>query len=77
MKLGSFTLQSCSDGKEMFKKALCRCKVVVLQSKPMSTCLPFSLPSPSSLLKLPNCREKGAGGRDKGSLIQTRPCREA
>ena len=30
VKLGSFTLQSCSDGKEMFKRAWCRCKVVVL-----------------------------------------------
>ena len=42
----------------------------------LSTFLPFSLPSPSSLLKLPNCREKGAGGRDKGPLFQTRLCRE-
>ena len=25
-----FTLQSCSDGKEMYKKASCTCKVVVL-----------------------------------------------
>ena len=30
VKLGSFTLQSCSDGKEMFKRAWCTCKVVVL-----------------------------------------------
>ena len=43
----------------------------------MSTFLPFSLPSPSPspspscLLKLPNCREKGAEGRGQGPLCQT------
>ena len=30
MKLGIFTSKSCSDGKEMYKKAWCTCKVVVL-----------------------------------------------
>ena len=30
VKLRTFTSQSCNDGKEMYKKALCSCKVVVL-----------------------------------------------
>ena len=38
--------QSCSDGKGMYKKVWCTCRVVVLlQSKPI-TFLTFSLPSP-------------------------------
>ena len=37
----------------MYKKAWCTCKVVVLPIKPIAS-LPFSLTSPSSLLKLPN-----------------------
>ena len=32
VKLGIFTSKSCSDGKEMYKKAWCTCKVVVLLS---------------------------------------------
>ena len=34
VKLRTFTLWSCSDGKEMYKKEWCTCKVVVLPSKP-------------------------------------------
>ena len=48
VKLGSFTSKSCNDGKEMYKKALCTCKVIKLlfcQFKPIAF-LPFSLPSP-------------------------------
>ena len=30
LKVGNFTLQSCSDGKEVYQKAWCTCKVVVL-----------------------------------------------
>ena len=30
MKLGIFISQSCSDGREMYKKVCCTCKVVVL-----------------------------------------------
>ena len=30
VKLAIFSSQSCNDGKEMYKKALCSCKVVVL-----------------------------------------------
>ena len=37
----------------MYKKAWCTCKLVVLLNKPIAF-LTFSLPSPSSLLKLPN-----------------------
>ena len=51
-----FTSQSCSDGKKMYKKAWCTCKVVFCQSNPISIAfLPFSLPllSSSSLLKVP------------------------
>ena len=44
VKLGIFTSQSCSDGKRMLKKGL-----LFRQSKPIP--LPFSLTSPSSLLK--------------------------
>ena len=46
--------QSCNDGKEMHKKA---CKVVVLLIKSIAF-LPFSLLSPSSLLKL-TCANTG------------------
>ena len=41
-----FPWSSYNDGKEMYKKAWCTCKAVVLLF------LPFSLPWPSSLLKL-------------------------
>ena len=37
----------------MYKKARCTCKFVVLLNKPIAF-LTFSLPSPSSLLKLPS-----------------------
>ena len=40
------------DGKEMYKKAWCTCKVVVLRNKPIAF-LTSWLPSPSSLLRLP------------------------
>ena len=39
----------------MYKKACCTCKLVVLLKNPI-VFLTFSLPSPSSLLKLPNGR---------------------
>ena len=43
-----------SDDQEMYgTKARCTCKLVFWQSKP-NAFLQFSLPSPSSLLKLPN-----------------------
>ena len=43
-----------SDDQEMYgTKARCTCKLVFWQSKP-NAFLPFSLSSPSSLLKLPN-----------------------
>ena len=47
-----FGIFMCSDGKEMYKKAWCTCKVVFFLSKPIAF-LTFSLASPSSLLKLP------------------------
>ena len=53
MKSGIFTSLSRSDDKEMYKKVCCTCKVVVLLNESV-VFLPFSLPSPSSLLKLPN-----------------------
>ena len=49
-------LSRCSratTAKKCTKKAWCTCKVVVLLIKPVAF-LPFSLPSTSSLLKLPN-----------------------
>ena len=52
VKLGIITPYLCSDGNEMYKKAWWTCKVVVLLIKPIAF-LMFSLPSPSSLLKLP------------------------
>ena len=33
LKIGPFTSQSCSDGKEMYKKTWCTCRVVVLPIK--------------------------------------------
>ena len=36
LQLGIFTSQSCKDGKEMYKKVLCTCKVVVLLNKPIA-----------------------------------------
>ena len=51
--LGIFTLQSCNDGKELYKTSVMHGKVVVLLIKPIAF-KPFSLPSASSLLKLPN-----------------------
>ena len=50
VKFGSFTSQSCNYCVEMYKKSWCACKVVVLLIKPIAF-LPFSLPSPSSLLQ--------------------------
>ena len=51
VKLGTFTLQSCSGGEEMFKKAWCTSKVFVLLIYWFF--LPFLLPSSLSLLKPP------------------------
>ena len=45
------TSQPCKDGKEMYKTAWCT--LLFCQSKPIA-CLKSSLPSASSLLKLPN-----------------------
>ena len=56
MNLGTFTLYSCSDGKEMYKKRDARAKLLSCQSKPIAF-LPFLLLSPSSLLKLPDERD--------------------
>ena len=33
VKLGNFTFESCINGKEMYKKVRCTCKVVVLPTK--------------------------------------------
>ena len=52
MKFGIFTSHSCSDGKEMYKRVWCMCKVVVLLIKPVAF-LSFLFPLPLSLLKLP------------------------
>ena len=52
MKLRIFTSRSCSDGKEMYKRVICMCKVVVMLIKPVAF-LSFLFPLPLSLLKLP------------------------
>ena len=54
MNLGIFTSRSCSDGKEKSKKEWYTWKLALLfsKSKPVAF-LRFSLPPPSSLLKLP------------------------
>ena len=53
MKLGTFTLQSCSDRQEMYKKCDARAKLLFGQSKPIAF-FPSSLLLPSLLLKLLN-----------------------
>lgn len=45
VNLGFFTSQSCSDGKDMYKKAPRTCKVIVLLYKPTTCLVTFSLPS--------------------------------
>ena len=50
LSIGMVTASSCSDDKEMYKKACCACRVVVLLIV-LIALLTFSLPS--SLLKLP------------------------
>ena len=52
VKLGSFTLLSCNEGRECTKNGDARAKLFFCLSKPFAF-LPFSLPSPSSLRKLP------------------------
>ena len=52
-KTGRFTLLTCNDSKEMCKNGDARTMLLCCQSKPIAF-LPFSLPSPSSLLKLSN-----------------------
>ena len=52
MTLGIFTLHSCSDGEEMYKRVWCMCKVVALLIKPVAF-LSVLFPLPLSLLKLP------------------------
>ena len=68
-------LSRCSratTAKKCTKKAWCTCKVVVLLIKPIGF-LPFSLPSASSLLKLPinsNIPQKLiASDRGRGSMV--------
>ena len=41
----------------MYKNAWGTCKVVVLRNKPISFLTSSALPSPSSLLKLPDCSD--------------------
>ena len=45
-------LQSCKNGKEMYKKAWCMCKVAVLLIKPIAFFM-FSSLLPSTDLKVP------------------------
>ena len=56
VKLGSFTLQSCSDGKKNVQKSVITCKIVVFVIKPIAF-VTFSLPSPWSDLKVPTVSE--------------------
>ena len=46
------------DGKEMYQKRAARAESLFCQSKPIGF-LTFSLPSPSSLLKLPSIKDGG------------------
>ena len=62
MKLGSFTLQSCNDNREMYKKRDARAKLLFCLSIPIAF-LPFSLASSLSLRKLLNV----------GKAVQTDP----
>ena len=56
VKLGFFTSQSCSDGKDMYKKAPRTCKVIVLLYKPTTCLVTSSLPSlMSQIPKAPCC----------------------
>ena len=57
MKLGTFTLESCSENKKCTKERDARAKLLFCQSKPIAFS-PFSLPSPSLLLKLPNVNSR-------------------
>ena len=52
VELGIFRSYSSSDGKEMYKKAWCTCKIIVLLIKPIVFGV-FLFPSPSSGLKVP------------------------
>ena len=53
VKLGTFTFKSWNDGYEMYQEPCCaRANLLFCQSDPVAF-LQFSLPSPSSLLKLP------------------------
>ena len=61
-----------SVGEEMYKKAWCTCKVVVLHNKAIAF-LKSYLPSPSSLLRLPKFKGRGKGefgrAREKGKEL--------
>ena len=57
---------SSINGKEMYKKVWCKCKLDVLLYKPIDF-LTFSLPSPSSLLKLLAVSQGGWGEQKKQS----------
>ena len=47
------------------RKVCCTCRVVVLLNKTIAHVLTFSLPSPSSLLKLPtDCSRRSCFGRE-------------
>ena len=59
MKSGIFTSWSRSDVKEMYKKGVKHVQLLSLLNKPIAF-LAFSLPSPSSLLKLPTDLSKDA-----------------
>ena len=48
-------------GREMYKKALCTCKVVVLLIKPI-VFLTLSIPSASLDLKVPNVKNDNKNG---------------
>ena len=53
VKLGSFTLKSCTTAKKCSRKGDVRAKLLFCQTKPIAF-LPLSLTSPSSLPKLSN-----------------------
>ena len=56
VKLGSFTSQSCSDGKKKVQKSVITRKIVVFVIEPIAF-VTFSLPSPWSDLKVPTVSE--------------------
>ena len=71
MKLGTFTLLSCSDGKEMYKKSDARTKLLFSQSQPIAF-LPFSLPLPSLLIIGTLRSEDGDGSENVAEKVNSR-----